>query len=97
MPDHDRIQQAARFLWEEHRAHKPFEPMPATLAPAPLTRPMPCRTELHSLMTEVHGPVAGYKIALTTPVMQQMVGFHAPIAGAILARTIHSSPVTLLD
>jgi hypothetical protein len=20
-------------LWEEHRAHKPFEPMPATLAP----------------------------------------------------------------
>src|SRR4030095_3197495 len=45
--------------------------------------------------TEVHGPVAGYKIALTTPVMQQMVGFHTPIAGAILARIIHSSPVTL--
>jgi 2-oxo-3-hexenedioate decarboxylase/2-keto-4-pentenoate hydratase len=27
--------------------------------------------------------------------MQQMVGFHAPIAGAVLARTIHVSPVTI--
>lgn len=95
MPDQDRIQQASRFLWEEHRAHKPFEPMPATLAPRTVDEAYAMQDELHSLMTEVHGPVAGYKIALTTPVMQQMVGFHAPIAGAILARTIHSSPVTL--
>jgi 2-keto-4-pentenoate hydratase len=95
VPDGDRIQQAAQFLWEEHRAHKPFEPMPAILAPRTVDEAYAMQEELHSLMTEVHGPVAGYKIALTTPVMQQMVGFHAPIAGAILARTIHSSPITL--
>jgi 2-keto-4-pentenoate hydratase len=46
-------------------------------------------------MAEMYGPVAGYKIALTTPVMQQMVGFHAPVAGAILATTIHQAPITL--
>jgi 2-keto-4-pentenoate hydratase len=95
MPDGDRIQQASRFLWEEHRAHKPFEPMPATLAPRTVDEAYAMQDELHSLMIEVHGPLAGYKIALTTPVMQRMVGFHAPIAGAILARTIHSSPITL--
>jgi 2-keto-4-pentenoate hydratase len=51
--------------------------------------------ELHSLMTQVHGPIAGYKIALTTPVMRQMVGFHSPIAGAVLAGTMQFSPVTI--
>jgi 2-keto-4-pentenoate hydratase len=95
MPDQDRIQQAARLLWAEHRAHNPFGPMPATLAPRTVDEAYAMQAELHSLMTEVRGPVAGYKIALTTPVMQQMVGFHAPIAGAILARTIHASPVTV--
>jgi 2-keto-4-pentenoate hydratase len=95
MLDGDRIQQAARFLWEEHRARRPFEPIPAISAPRTVDEAYAMQEELHSLMTEVHGPVAGYKIALTTPVMQQMVGFHAPIAGAILARTIHSSPITL--
>ena len=95
MPDQDRIQQAARLLWAEHRARQPFAPMPATLAPRTVDEAYAMQAELHSLMTEVHGRVAGYKIALTTPVMQQMVGFHAPIAGAILARTMRSSPVTL--
>jgi 2-keto-4-pentenoate hydratase len=95
MPDGDRIQEAARFLWEEHRAQRPFEPIPAISAPHTVDEAYTMQEELHSLMTEVHGPVAGYKIALTTPVMQQMVGLHTPIAGAIMGGAIHSSPVTL--
>jgi 2-keto-4-pentenoate hydratase len=95
MPDVDRIQRAALFLWEEHHARKPFEPMPAPLAPRTVDEAYAVQEGFHARMAEVHGPIAGHKIALTTPVMQQMVGFHAPIAGAILAETIHSSPVTL--
>jgi 2-keto-4-pentenoate hydratase len=95
MPDEDRIQRAARFLCEEHYARKPFAPMPATLAPRTVDEAYAMQEAFHALMTEVHGPVAGYKIALTTPVMQQMVGFHTPIAGAILAGTIHATPVAL--
>jgi 2-keto-4-pentenoate hydratase len=95
MPDGDRIQQAARFLWEEHRAQKAFEPIPAILSPHTVDEAYAMQERLHALMTEVHGSVAGYKIALTTPVMQQMVGFHTPIAGAIMGEAIHSSPVTL--
>jgi 2-oxo-3-hexenedioate decarboxylase/2-keto-4-pentenoate hydratase len=95
MPDGDRIQQAARFLWEEHRAQKAFEPIPAILAPRTVDEAYATQERLHALMTEGHGSVAGYKIALTTPVMQQMVGLQTPIAGAIMGGAIHSSPVTL--
>jgi 2-keto-4-pentenoate hydratase len=95
MPDDHRMQQAVQLLWEEHRAQKPFKPMPPALAPRTVDEAYAMQDRLHALMTGVHGPIAGYKIALTTPVMQQMVGFHAPLAGAILARTIHSSPVTI--
>jgi 2-keto-4-pentenoate hydratase len=95
MSDQDHIRQAARWLWAEHQAGRPFTPMPAPLAPRTVDEAYAMQAELHALMVEVHGPIAGYKIALTTPVMQQMVGFHAPMAGAIMASGIHSSPVTL--
>ena len=95
MPDEDLSQRAARFLWEEHRARKPFEPIPAPFAPCTVDEAYAVQEGFHTRMSAVHGPVAGYKIALTTPVMQQMVGFHAPIAGAILGGTVYSSPVTL--
>lgn len=95
MPGEDRMQRAARFLCEEHHARKPFEPIPAPLAPRTVDEAYAVQEGFHTRMSEVYGPVAGYKIALTTPVMQQMVGFHTPIAGAILAETVHTSPVTL--
>jgi 2-keto-4-pentenoate hydratase len=95
MPDGERIQQAARFLWEERRAQKAFEPIPAISAPHTVDEAYAMQERLHALMTEVYGPVVGYKIALTTPVMQQMVGLHTPIAGAIMGGAIRPSPVTL--
>jgi len=95
MPDEDRIQQAARFLCEEHRARKPFEPLPTSLTPRTVDEAYAMQEWFHTYMGELHGPVAGYKVALTTPVMRQMVGLHEPIAGAILARTIHPSTVSL--
>jgi 2-keto-4-pentenoate hydratase len=95
MADEGRIQQAARFLFEAHRARQPFGPMPETCAPRTVDEAYAVQEALQTLMAEVHGPIAGYKIALTTPAMQQLVGFHAPFAGAILARTVHQSPITL--
>jgi 2-keto-4-pentenoate hydratase len=95
MADEIRIQQAARFLFEAHRAQQPFGPMPEMCAPRTVDEAYAVQEAFQTLMTEEYGPIAGYKIALTTPAMQQLVGFHAPFAGAILARTIHQSPITL--
>ena len=47
------------------------------------------------IMSRARGPVAGYKIALTTPVMQKMVGFGQPCSGAVFASGVHHSPVTV--
>ena len=37
-------------------------------------------------------PLAGYKIGLTTPRMQQMCGVDEPIVGVVLASRLHASP-----
>jgi len=46
-------------------------------------------------LKERQGPSGGYKIALTTAVMQRMVGFDSSAAGFILANAIHQSPAIL--
>ena len=91
----NRIAQAAQFLLEEHRTRKPFGPIPAACAARTVDEAYAVQEAFHALMAATHGPVAGYKIALTTPVMQRMVGFHEPVSGAILAKTMQQSPCTI--
>jgi len=43
-------------------------------------------------MSEDDGPVVGWKIALTSPVMQAMCGVDHPCAGAVLRDRVHHSP-----
>jgi 2-keto-4-pentenoate hydratase len=95
MSDDQRIAQAAQFLLEEHRTHNPFGPLPAPCAARTVDEAYAVQEAFHALMAATYGPVAGYKIALTTPVMQHMVGFHEPVSGAILARTMQQSPCTI--
>src|SRR5689334_17461111 len=95
MVDEDRIQQATRFLLEEHRARRPFTPVPASCAPRTVDEAYTMQDAFSTRLAATQGPVAGYKIALTTPVMQQMAGFHEPVAGSILAQTIYHSPFTI--
>lgn len=94
MLDESRIGQAARFLFEEHQDRKPFRPIPPACAARTVAEAYAIQEAFRDLMTVTHGPVAGYKIALTTPVMQKMVGVHEPVSGGILAKTIHQSPCT---
>jgi 2-keto-4-pentenoate hydratase len=95
IPDEERMQQAARFLSQEHQARRPFGPLPEALAPRTVDEAYAVQEAFHKRLAETRGPIAGYKIALTAPVMQRLVGFHAPFAGAIMAGTIHRSPVVL--
>jgi 2-keto-4-pentenoate hydratase len=95
MADDGRVQQAAWWLVEEHRSRRLFGPMPEALAPRSIDDGYAIQEAFQMFMAATHGPVAGYKVALTAPVMQQMVGFHMPFAGTILSRTIHRSPATV--
>ena len=95
MSDANRIVQAAQFLLEEHRTRQSFGPLPALCAARTVDEAYAVQEAFHALRAATHGPIAGYKIALTTPVMQQMVGFHEPVSGAILAKTMQQSPCTI--
>jgi len=45
-----------------------------------------------SLMEADDGPTVGWKVALTSPVMQQMCGVDHPCEGAVLRDRVHQSP-----
>ena len=92
MSDTTSIQEAARFLFKERQAGHSFAPIPAPHTPQHLDQAYAVQKAFQHRLAEASGPIAGYKIALTTPVMQQMVGVSEPIAGAIFAKTIHHSP-----
>lgn len=47
------------------------------------------------LIQQGHGDIVGYKIALTSKAMQQMVGVDHPLAGAILSSLVYRSPAQL--
>lgn len=47
-----------------------------------------------ALKARACGPVAGYKIALTTPQMRALVGLDSPIAGCLHSRQVVRGPAT---
>ena len=49
------------------RARKPFDPIPAPVAARIVDEAYAVQEASPALMAATHGPVAGYKIALTTP------------------------------
>ena len=70
--------------------------LPAELYPADLDDAYRIRRAYQQLEEESgRGAVAGYKIALTTPVMQQLCGVHEPCWGAIFRQEVYQSPATL--
>ena len=92
MADLNSYQAAAQFLWNERQTRRTFVPIPEPHTPHQLEDAYAVQAELQKLLMDAYGAIGGYKIALTTPVMQNMVGFNHPIAGAIMAKTIHHSP-----
>ena len=92
MADTQSYHEAARFLWNERQAGRPFVPIPEPHTPHRLEDAYAIQAAFQQLLTETYGPIVGHKIALTTPVMQKMVGFDEPIAAAIMEKTVHHTP-----
>ncbi len=91
----ERVWQAARFLHEAHRSRARYQPIPDDFAPRDISEAYDIQEAFHELLKPERGAIVGYKIALTTAVMQQMVGFGHPASGAIFTSGVHHSPVTI--
>jgi 2-keto-4-pentenoate hydratase len=86
---------AARYFYEIHRGRKPLPPTPDDIANASIDEAYAMQEALHAIFIPERGQIAGYKIALTTPVMQQLMGVDQSICGAIFSNLVYQSPATL--
>ncbi|MEX2617625.1 MAG: fumarylacetoacetate hydrolase family protein [Alphaproteobacteria bacterium] len=85
------IDQAAGMLAASRRLGGRFNRFPEECRPRSVADGYAIQHVLHGLL----GPVAGYKIGCTTPVMQKYLGIDHPCAGGIFADSIHPSPAAL--
>ena len=85
----DTRQKAERIV-ELFRSRRPTSVLPAELYPASLDEAYAIRRAFQQIEeASGRGPTAGYKIGLTTPVMQRLCGVGEPCYGAIFAREVH--------
>ncbi len=84
---------AARALFAQHRQGTPGVPLAGDLHPPDLAAAYRVQDRLQGLYTAAGaGSVAAWKVALTTPVMQRLVGVDHPCEGGIFESRMHLSP-----
>src|SRR5215471_20765997 len=84
------VRDKAERIVELFRSRRPTETLPAELYPADLDEAYAIRNAFQEIEeTSGRGAIAGYKIGLTTPVMQKLCGVAEPCYGAIFAREVH--------
>jgi 2-keto-4-pentenoate hydratase len=91
MPALEPRQQAERIV-AVFRARQPIDILPDELIPGDLDEAYRVRDQFEALEAPRRGAVVGYKIGLTTPIMQQLCGVDEPCYGAMFASEIRHSP-----
>src|SRR5438445_9824514 len=82
--------QKAERIVELFRSRRPTEILPAEVYPASIEEAYAIRRCFQEIEEATgRGAIAGYKIGLTTPVMQRLCGIAEPCYGAIFAREVH--------
>jgi 2-keto-4-pentenoate hydratase len=90
------IQQKAAGIARLFRERRETSVLPAELYPADLDEAYRIRRAYEEIETRRgRGAVAGYKIAITTRVMQELCGIAEPCYGAIFAPEVYPSPAEL--
>jgi len=87
---------AAAALRARQRDGLPFSPLPDDQRVGGLDAAYRIQESYQALvMAERRVAIAGYKVALTSKAMQEMVGVDQPLAGAIFDDTVYPSPAAL--
>lgn len=90
-----RLERAAGFLVEAHASREQFGSFPAGAAPFSVDEAYAVQDQFVALKSRACGPVVGYKIALTTPAMRNMVGLTDSIGGAMHEKQIVRGPASV--
>lgn len=96
MSDTTRIARVADALAEQHAHRRRYEPLAGDLALPDLDSAYAVQRRLIAgWEAGAKGPIAGYKIALTSKAVQELCGVNQSLVGAIFASTVHPSPATV--
>lgn len=88
-----RIERVAEALEAQHAARARFEPLTGPLTLDSLDEAYAAQRALVQRWSGgARGPIAGYKVALTSKAVQELCGVDHPCVGAIFASTVHRSP-----
>jgi 2-keto-4-pentenoate hydratase len=88
-------QEVACYLDEAHRSRARYQNLPDAIAPGNFDEAYAAQEALCALWEPRLGRIAGRKIAVTTKVMQELMGINQPCGGAIFASRIHQSPTSI--
>ncbi len=86
---------AARFIADAHARRARYENLSGALKPPTIADAYAAQEALRKLWEPKFGPVAGLKIAVTTKIMQELMGIDHPCGGMIYSKNVHASPYTL--
>lgn len=92
--DQKHTEAVARRIYEANVQREQFQPLRGPDEPETLCEAYDIQDALYRIMqTEANaGPIAGHKIAVTSPDIQKLCGVDQPVYGSIFAATIHHSP-----
>jgi len=90
-----RILTAANLLLQQHARHEPFARLPDDCAPRDANDAYAIQETLRRIREPSLGPTAGYKVALTSAVMQKMLQYFSPFAGPLHANLVYRSGADL--
>lgn len=85
-------ERAAARLYEAHQRRERFSPLPSELAPRNAAQAYAIQDAFVALRAAKLGPIAGYKIALSSAEMRRFVGVDTPQAGVILGSQVRRTP-----
>jgi 2-keto-4-pentenoate hydratase len=91
MVDRTRVEGAARHIFESQQSMGRLAPLPAPIAPRDMDEAYAAQDALIALREAGgQGALAGWKVALTSKVMQEMVGIGHPSEGPIRAPQVQN-------
>ncbi len=92
--DQKQTEAVARKIYQANLRRERFKPLRGADEPASLDAAYNIQVALYRIMQAESGsgPIAGHKIAITSPEIQELCGVDQPVYGGIFANTIHRTP-----